>query len=640
MKVELLKLVIENFKGVKGFTLDLDGKNAKVSSENGVGKTSVYDAFIWCLFGKDSDGKKEFGLRPLDSDNNAVKGVVIVSEATLSLDGESHVFRKEHHEKNTKKQFKGYETLCWIDEVPKKIGEYNKYITELIPEDTFKMLTNLTEFNGKLHWQGRREVLMNLAGEIGTPAGFDDLLGELKGRTIDEMKSVLSEQKKRHTKARDEIGPRIDEIQLGLNEYAGSDTTELEKERKGIKADLDALSVKRTALTESQAERQSKLDGINDLKDSLADRERELKNDTSHIQDLLDEKTKLVADVAEKKAAVGIIQSNINTANNSIDAAKSNLSTVQIALGTTKEKYKAAKAAPVDNTCYACSQKLPADKLAEVETGRKDDLKSLGDEGKGHRDKVTELATRIDEITEDLKDLEIQLGFATNEFQESEKNRDSRFVEIAALIKDSPPKNPVEDEKWLEISRQIADAKLEVGEPVTDQLSTIETERTTFQDKLEDVNKALAQVDNMTKAKKRIADLEQEEKDLAQKLADIEKQLEDIANYNAEFSALIEKSVNGKFKHVKFKMFNKLLNGSLELCCEAMLNGVTYPDMSAGQKIFVGIDIVNVLSEHYGMSVPLFVDSAESLTLPIKANCQTVELHAVKGVKKLKVETK
>lgn len=104
-------------------------------------------------------------------------------------------------------------------------------------------------------------------------------------------------------------------------------------------------------------------------------------------------------------------------------------------------------------------------------------------------------------------------------------------------------------------------------------------------------------------------------------------------------SKLIEDSVNQKFKHVKFKLFDYLLNKEIELCCEATLNGVPYSDLSYGQKIFVGIDIINVLSAHYGMSVPLWIDNSEGLTLPVEFEGQTIQLFAQSGTSKLTVET-
>jgi chromosome segregation ATPase len=278
--------------------------------------------------------------------------------------------------------------------------------------------------------------------------------------------------------------------------------------------------------------------------------------------------------------------------------------------------------------------------IVKVETERKESLADITEDGKRSQTQVNECKKVIDGLNDTLKELDEVHEKANIEYLDATKYKDKRLDELDAIIEENPTKKPEEDENWIEISRQIAGATLEIGEPAGEQLSGIEVDRTRANDKLITVNESLAQVDRMKKDGKRIEELEDQEKDLAQKLADIEKQLEDIANYNAKFSALIEKSVNGKFKHVTFKMFNKLLNGSLETCCEAMLNGVTYPDMSAGQKIFIGIDIVNVLSKHYDMSVPLFIDGAESLTLPIEADCQTIELHAVKDFDELIVELK
>ncbi len=123
-RIKLNSLKIRCFKGIDYFELVLDGDNVVIAAENGIGKTTIYDGFLWLLFGKDSTGRKDFEVRPLDRHNHPIKGVVLSVEGELDIDGINHVFRKEHHEKVVKDQLRGYETLCWIDEVPKKVGEY------------------------------------------------------------------------------------------------------------------------------------------------------------------------------------------------------------------------------------------------------------------------------------------------------------------------------------------------------------------------------------------------------------------------------------------------------------------------------------------------------------------------------------
>jgi chromosome segregation ATPase len=354
---------------------------------------------------------------------------------------------------------------------------------------------------------------------------------------------------------------------------------------------------------------------------------------------LIDEKITLASGVADKKSDLTAVEGKITLSEGDLNAAKNNQFTEQNSLTNIRARYKAAKDAPLDDTCYACGHSLTGDKKVEVETARADSLKVIADHGQKTQAIVKEWQTKFEAAEADLKELAIQLGFATAAFQEAEKAQVKRLAEIATLIEQSSTKPPETDDIWMSLTSQIANATVNIGEPVNDQLTTLNNQREPIQEEINKLVASLAQADRMKKDKVRIEELEQNEQDLTQKLADIEKQLEDISKYNAAFSTMIEKSVNTKFKHVTFKMFNTLLNGSLEDCCEAMLNGVTFADLSKGQEIFIGIDIVNVLAEHYDISVPLFVDGAESLTLPIEANSQVIELHAVKGVKKMKVES-
>jgi len=195
-----------------------------------------------------------------------------------------------------------------------------------------------------------------------------------------------------------------------------------------------------------------------------------------------------------------------------------------------------------------------------------------------------------------------------------------------------------QDAEWCKLTEQIEKAKAEIGAPVTEQLDAIESRKNEAQRERDAVNAALAQADRAKADKTRIAELEAKEKDLAQKIAECDRQLADLADYKAAQSRLIETAVNGLFSHVQFKLFDYRLNGTIDETCEAMLNGVPYPDMSTGQQILAGVDVINVLSEHYGLSVPLFIDHAESLTLPLEAKSQVIELYAEKGMSELTIE--
>ena len=81
------------------------------------------------------------------------------------------------------------------------------------------------------------------------------------------------------------------------------------------------------------------------------------------------------------------------------------------------------------------------------------------------------------------------------------------------------------------------------------------------------------------------------------------------------------------FSYVSWRMFKQLVNGESEETCEAMINGVPFSDANSGAKIHAGFDIIKVLSKHYGMTAPCFVDNSESLSEFPKTESQTIKLY-------------
>ena len=636
MKIKLNKLGIQNLKGVKSFVVDFNGGNATIKAENGRGKTTVYDGFLWLFFGKNSEGKKDFGVRPLDADNQPIKGLVVAVKASLDCDGTVHTFRKEQHEKVVKGQLRGYEVSCWIDEVPTKIGEYADYIAELIPEDTFKMLTDLSYFNGKLHWTDRRKVLLDIAGETATPEGFDELIAVLNGRSVADYKKVLSEQKKLHDKERKEINPRIDEIKKGMGE--DTDVDELVTKRDALKEDIAKLNTVKQGIFDTENERLKLVDALNALKMKKSEREAALKNDTTGISNFLDEKAAIETNISVLKDGVFKAKENWTAKTTLISSVKNKLSAKISDRNSVYEEWKKIDGAKTDDTCYACKQELPDGMKVKVEEEREKKLIEVTRRGNLIKAEITAIEKEIVKLGTELTTVNEAGEEVHAKLKAAIESRSKRFTEIDKLIESNETTKPENDPMWKAICFDMKKLEKKIGEPASEQLEKVEGEIAKKNITLTDLNNALAQSDRAEKDKARIKELGEKEKELAQKIADLEKQLAEIDKYNAEQSGLVESAVNGKFKHVEFKMFNTLLNGVIEECCEATFKGVPYADMSMGEQIYCGIDIVNVLSDHYGVSVPLFLDKAEGLTLPVETESQTIKLFAKPETKKLIVE--
>ena len=637
MNIKLDYLLLENFKGVKSFRADINSDNTIVKAANGVGKTTLFDSFIFLLFGKSSDGRKTFNVRPLDSNNAPINGLVVAVEAGLIIDGELVILRKEHREKLIKGQVVGFETYCWINEVPNKVGEYDSYISGLIPEETFKMLSDLHYFNDKIHWTDRRKMLLQIAGgDIRRPEGFERLLDKAGNRKLDDYKKVLNEQKKTHNAELESVNARIDERQRSLDSYAGvTDKGGLMANRTAVQDEIKTLESQKTNLYAQEGERQKVQHEVDMLRRALIARESELNNDTSSVQVLLDEKRDLMLTLATVSSNARQAMTDLAEIQNELDKKQNELNRELVSLDEIRAEYTKVSKQEDNCTCAYCKQVLPEEQIEAYKQQKADKLAEITKRGNVINAAVKQLRSEIDEIAKR------QIGQnATYEAQVAASNEekakiDARITEIDQAINNRDKVKPEDDHKWLGMKQEIETLEAKIGESTYEQTKAIDEQLHMKRSELNDLNKALSQYDRRIEDEARIKELEESEKVLAQKIAECDAMLDLIMQYKAKESTIIENAVNGRFKHVNFKLFKENLNGSIEDDCIVTFQGVPYNELSTGQKIMVGIDVVNVLSDHFNASVPLFIDNAESFTLPLEANCQTIELYALKSARTL-----
>jgi ABC-type uncharacterized transport system ATPase subunit len=160
----------KHFKGVTNFSFKINGKNASIYGDNGTGKTTQFDEFLWLLFGKDSTDRSAFKVKPQDAQGNDIHMLQTEVEAVLLIDGKSLKLKKMQEEKYTKRHGSGVTELTgntisyWWDEEPVNETDYKKRIGELINENIFRMITNPMYFNTKVDWKDRRKIILEICG--------------------------------------------------------------------------------------------------------------------------------------------------------------------------------------------------------------------------------------------------------------------------------------------------------------------------------------------------------------------------------------------------------------------------------------------------------------------------------------------
>jgi len=600
---------LRNFKGVSQRDISFTDRT-EIAGQNASGKTTIVDAFMWLIFDKDSTGATKFSVRPLDKDGKPIHQIEIQVEAIVNVDGKDISLMKIQKEKWTKKrgeekqEFSGNVNEYLMNGYPQSEKEYKAYISENIcdNEDTFKMLTNPQTFINT-EWKKQRQMLMSLVTEIKD----DDILKSYPeceplrtdiemAKSVDDIKAKYQRTYKELKKDTDELPIRIDELSKqvinGNSDRLRADLTTCEKNieeltAKDVKGDLRALQ---SRLRTAEADRSDRYTELASEKKSAYTK---LKNDVETVDmDLnrLDRQKKALLEKCDE------IADKQNTADDRIEKLKQKIA-----------DYKAMAITESDKKCFYCGQTLPesdiAEKIKEIESkkakGISDceteiaELDGLIKSGDAEIMKHQETITKIDEEAERQTDEARKLHTAYESFDmDIDTDDDERYTELTAEIEKIKAQiKSIEETDTTEIEKAIAEAR----------------------NKAEEIKREIVAVEKSAEIERQIASYRDELKDTAQKMANAEKMLYLLETFTRAKMELVEKAINGKFKTVKFSLFETQINGGIREICTATVDGVRISDLNSGHKIVAGLDIINTLSEVYGIKAPVFVDNSETI---------------------------
>ena len=228
-----------NFKGLRDLTVEFDPALTEIYGRNGIGKTSIFDGFTWLLFGKNSEDRKQFGIKTYDEAGNIIPKLPHEVSAVLLVDGETVTLCRRFNEKWTKKrgsaveEFVGHEEERLYNDVPCSVKEWNDKIAAICPEQVFKFITNPLYFTAQ-SVDTQRSMLFRMAGGITDEeiaagnADFAALLASLTGKTMEEYKKEIAAKKRRLKTEIEAIPERIDERRRDVPE--AEDWAALEEE--------------------------------------------------------------------------------------------------------------------------------------------------------------------------------------------------------------------------------------------------------------------------------------------------------------------------------------------------------------------------------------------------------------------------
>ena len=662
-KIELIVLKLRDFKGIKSQDIQLDGGNAQIFGDNEVGKTTTFDGFLWLLFDKDSNNKKDFAIKTLNSDGSERHNLEHTVEGTFLVDGVSVTLKKIYKEKWTKKrgqavaEFTGHVVEHFVDDVPLSKKDYAAKVAEIVDEEVFKLLTSPTYFNDQLHWKEQRNLLIQICGDISdedviaSNAALAKLNDLLNGKSLEDMKKIIASKKKHINDELEKIPVRIDEI----NKMMPDTTVDVEKMRQQvtqIEAEMDELQQQKIRVKngESVLTKQRQLQELemkqNDLKRSFE-------------ADSLQEVHKLQVRVQEAQGNVQIIQSDINHKESFKRSKESELQQLSVDIqqlenqreGLLKQWHSenALEFHYEDNCeCPSCKQSLPID---QVEAARNDakaqfnerksiKLQSITDEGKKLNGLKLQKEERHNAINNDLFSINTEMDSAKAKLETAQKEL-AKFTEKLQQAQSSVPDVTTTDTyQSIVAQKQALQAEIQqLNEHANEAVAGIDQEIMSKRGIISNLNAEIAQHANIEASKERIIELEDQQVRLAQEYEKLEQTTFLIEEFIRTKVNMLTDRINSKFKYARFKLFDVQINGGLNEVCETLYEGVPYSSgLNNAARINVGLDIINTLSAHYGIQAPIFVDNAEAVTKFIDVDTQLISLVVSEKDKQLRVE--
>lgn len=644
--MKLKELKIKSFKGIRDFTMTPDGQNVSIFAENSAGKTSVADGVAWLLYNQDSRGDS-FLPKPLDAKGEPIHNVNSEVEAVFLLDDSETITLKKSFKENwvkrrnsPKKTFTGHSTSYWIDGVPLKESLYKKRLSEIAPESVFKLLTSTRYFSEGLHWQERRSILLDICGDISdadiiksNPA-LSRIVEILDGKSLEDQKKIITAQKTKLNKELETLPVRIDEVEKGQSDITNLNLSTIEKELSEISKALTEKN-EEAARIESGGEIAEKIKKQREIESRLL----EIENKVSAAQNWAEaERRKKVSEfeTVQRKELSGleatlenekIARDKTLKAINNRDAGNKAAEQEMIKL---REEWNTVNgeawndASPFCPTCGTDLIKHSTKKSQEIKetfhVKKATELDRINQTGRGIGNEVTERKNQnetdqsniglyeetIEEITGQINKIKEQTPESAKETEETiDKEQEALELDLTEL------KLNIEG---------LRSGNVMIAGKVQAEIFAL-SERQTAE------NLKKQTLGSHAKDQKRIKELGEQQKAVAGEYEKLEEMLFIMDEFLRQKAKLLEDKVNSKFKLANFSLFEIQVNGALNPICETTYDGIGWHSgLNNSSQNNVGVDVINTLNEHYGLTMPLMIDNAESILEVIPSTSQIIKL--------------
>ena len=650
--VKIKSLTLNNyrcFSGEREFHADF-GEKTRVSGKNGSGKSTVMNAVMEVLTGKNADGTQADNVRPIVN-GQEVEGVDVERTMVLDIDGKEMEIKKITKQKRERvdgemQYVPGSNVNSYtVDGISFNQKKLDEFIAESIcPPETLLACCNPNAFLSLKSTTDMRAFLEKMAGfdlneyikSLGSE--FAEVEEITKGHPIEQVQKTLNkqltDQKKATTKAETEWKyEKAKAVDSGED-----DVTRLTEQKVRYENQIAILDEQEKSLDDVMAAYDQKSKDILDLKFEQSEIVRKAN------EGLVNQKKKLNEDAFllehEKKIAENDLRMSEMDLKHASMGVERHTAEIRKAQEDWKEysgreypeeRLEAIKAERFDENeliCPRCGQNLPEDQAMENRANfEKNKAKRIADEEKAKKEFYEKIDRRKSEITNygnkavaDLKEAEKSKEEAERKVTELKQKITSLAMEIqqknTELSKLPESVDLSDNTEYQKITAEIeqAEAALHEMNNGSEQRREITEKRNGF---IRECAKIDAEINNIQRKKQayeeEVEKLYQAFRESSQKEADILRKRDILRNFSIQKNARIAELVNPNFTQFQFVFTDETQSGEIIETCKLMKNGIEYKNLNYSDQLLCRIDLVCGFQKINGLSLPVFADNAESL---------------------------
>lgn len=609
MKIKLKSVALENFMCYARRTFDFYDIT-KIVAENGIGKSTIATAYLWCLFNCDYELKDNPVVRR-EVDEVPVDDMDVSVELTLDVDGKE-VTMKKVQKRTYSKDGSSYkdDNKYFVNDVPKTLKDFNAYLD--VDMNVFKMCSNINAFLNQKPAE-MREYLFSLAENVTdldiahSKAELAELVPLLEKHTTEELSAMNKATKAKITKDLPILDGQIKEKERDIQIKQDTDVSDLELYRNSLKEKIADCIAKQIDNDKLLTEYDKASADILDLKFKQSDMVRKANEENIKAMGEIGDK------ITDKKLLVRQTVKTIADTESCIASSEKIIESIKAYLQTERDKWKEENERKFDDSrliCPYCGSEYSEDKKEQLKADfakhKADNLKAITDNGNMYKKRLDKEKATLESLKTELPQHRESLEMLTTDIADLEKHLSELPQEIDVTT----------TEEYKALEQQIAEKEqaMHKANDISAVKAELKAQENELRQQLSECERKIAE-SNTEKDEQRLEELRAEQRTQEQNKTNAEKILDLLDELDKAKNETLSDSINSHFSLVKWKLFELNKSGGYKSVCIPTVNGksILTTMSNKGNRILGRVDICNSIQKISGMSAPIILDDSESL---------------------------